>query len=519
MKRLMIIIFLCVVSIPTFSQFATVWKKTSGDANLPAWFTASNNNVRNLAYGNNHIYLVQRNSGATVKIVSPSDGSDVGELNNGSGVISGGTFILNDVEVSSNGEIFACNLTSNASTSAFKIYRWTSEGGTPTNVISYTGLATRMGDFITVVGSTADNSAIIYAPSAVSTSVIKFTTTDNGASWTASTITLSDVAMGSGPSVYPVSNSSSANFFVKSSGQNIKEYSSAGTLQATLSGGIIATGNIDVAYFESGANKLVATVKFGSTATDNLLNLADVTSGTATATLYGSSVSLGTYNNEANGGNCAVKNNGNGSFDIFFVSPGNGFACVRTNAAPLPVELTSFTAIVNGRNVKLVWNTASELNNFGFEIERATINTWNKIGFVEGAGNSNTPRSYAFVDGFAQGVAQYRLKQIDRDGSFEYSSIVEANIALSANDLTLAQNYPNPFNPTTNISFVMPTQTKATVKVYNSIGQTVAIMFDGIAQEGLNIVTFDASSIPSGIYFYTLQSGNSIETKKMMLIK
>jgi hypothetical protein len=189
-------------------------------------------------------------------------------------------------------------------------------------------------------------------------------------------------------------------------------------------------------------------------------------------------------------------------------------------SSPLPVELTSFSAIAKGNRVELQWNTATELNNYGFDVERSTSGTWTKIGFVEGAGTSNAPKSYSFIDGSAQGAVQYRLKQIDRDGQFTYSSVVEVMIANAAERYELAQNFPNPFNPVTTIRFAVKQNEHATVKVYDIAGREVAMLFSDAAQPGqMYNVQFNATGLASGIYFYVLQTPNVREVKKMQLLK
>ncbi len=196
--------------------------------------------------------------------------------------------------------------------------------------------------------------------------------------------------------------------------------------------------------------------------------------------------------------------------------------------APLPVELTSFSAALNGKNVTLHWSTATETNNLGFEIERkglyrstdGSMNQWINLGFVEGAGTSNAPRSYSFLDASASGAVEYRLKQIDRDGSFSYSTTVETQIALSPEEYSLHQNFPNPFNPTTVIRFAVPNDQRVTVKVYNLLGQEVRTLFDGIAPGGeLHSVNFDASGLSAGVYYYSLTTPDRSDVKKMLLLK
>lgn len=195
----------------------------------------------------------------------------------------------------------------------------------------------------------------------------------------------------------------------------------------------------------------------------------------------------------------------------------------ENTSSPLPVELTSFTAVTKGNKVELLWNTATELNNHGFEVERSTRNSgaWENLGFVSGAGNSNAPKSYSFIDASAQGAVQYRLKQIDNDGRFTYSNIVEVTVvAALTQNYELAQNFPNPFNPTTTIRFAVKNSEHASVKVYDVTGREVTTLFNDVAQPGQQYnVQFNAAGLSSGIYFYVLQTSSFREVKKMQLLK
>ncbi|MHB9011475.1 MAG: choice-of-anchor Q domain-containing protein [Ignavibacteriaceae bacterium] len=200
----------------------------------------------------------------------------------------------------------------------------------------------------------------------------------------------------------------------------------------------------------------------------------------------------------------------------------------QPSADPLPVELTTFTAASTGSTgsatVLLKWETATEVNNYGFDIERqvgssqSAIGNWEKIGFVQGSGNSNSPKSYSFVDlSPLSGNSQYRLKQIDNDGSFKYSSVVK--VTTLPKQFSLGQNYPNPFNPTTTISFSLPVDSKVELDVYNTIGQRVANLANGEMQAGYHNVEFNASRLASGIYFYRITAGSFNEVKKLILLK
>ena len=194
--------------------------------------------------------------------------------------------------------------------------------------------------------------------------------------------------------------------------------------------------------------------------------------------------------------------------------------------APLPVELTSFTSNINGRNVKLNWVTALEQNNTGFDVERKTSSgIWNKVGFVKGKGTINTPSNYSFEDrNLNTGKYNYRLKQIDANGNFEYhnlNSVIEVGLPAK---FDLSQNYPNPFNPTTKIGFQLPVDGKVSIRIYDMTGREVkTILNNELRSAGYYTIDFNSSGLASGAYFYRFigESGGvqTLITKKMVLLK
>lgn len=194
----------------------------------------------------------------------------------------------------------------------------------------------------------------------------------------------------------------------------------------------------------------------------------------------------------------------------------------------IPVELTSFTAKAIDNLVLLNWTTATELNNYGFEIQRTsdrTFSNWNSIGFINGKGTTSEPQSYSFRDeNLSSGKYYYRLKQIDFDGSFEYSYVVEVEI-LNPNEFVLYQNYPNPFNPSTTISWSLPTSSWVSMKLVNSLGQEIDKIVEGYYESGKHSKLYNINStLPSGIYFYKVEFLTNdgkfySDVKKLSLIK
>lgn len=187
----------------------------------------------------------------------------------------------------------------------------------------------------------------------------------------------------------------------------------------------------------------------------------------------------------------------------------------------VPVELVSFVASVDKNVVDLRWVTATELNNKGFEIQRRTENaSYQSIAFVQGKGTTTQVNGYTYSDVVDQaGIYYYRLKQVDFDGTYEYSNEVMVNIIALPGQYALAQNYPNPFNPTTSIEFVIPQSGLVNLSVFNLLGEKVAELVNEVKESGSYSVNFNASNLSSGTYIYTLSANGNITSRKMTLIK
>lgn len=192
----------------------------------------------------------------------------------------------------------------------------------------------------------------------------------------------------------------------------------------------------------------------------------------------------------------------------------------------VPVELTSFTGAFVGNNVELKWTTATELNNRGFEIQRSVNGSaFATVAFVEGNGTTTEQKQYSFTDRNVEsrGNYAYRLKQIDYNGTFEYSSVVNLGSTLPV-EFVLDQNYPNPFNPSTTIAFAVPVKSDVTLEVYNLIGQKIMTLVQGEVEAGTHKEVLNATSMSSGVYLVKLtavgENGSQFtSSKKMTLLK
>lgn len=358
-KNLLLILMLFFTTI-SFSQVSTIWEKSSAQGNYPKFlgtgntergfaygksvlepvtknwslsaaggnypaFFGTGSTERGFAYGNNHLYVVSRLNSPHILILDAANGDSLGQLDNTG--ISGGTFTMNDIEVSDDGIIFVCNLTTNASTSAFNVYRYDTEGSTPVKVIEYTGSAFRFGDKMTVTGSASDNSLVIWAVGSSSSTVVKFTTTDNGATFTPEAITLSDGNTGGSAAIWP--SNDLATLYINSNGNVPKQYMANGTFEASMSGTIVSTGSNALRVIETTGGKYLVTYNYGATAEN--LRFVDITNGFANAVLMQVTENLGTVSNGNGTGDVDVKDNGDGTFTAFILSTNNGIASYTFN--------------------------------------------------------------------------------------------------------------------------------------------------------------------------------------------
>lgn len=225
---------------------------------------------------------------------------------------------------------------------------------------------------------------------------------------------------------------------------------------------------------------------------------------------------------------------------LFFRFIDAGIGVGISSSGALPVELNSFTASYTAKGIILNWQTATEVNNFGFEVQRSESDenqrNWIPLSFVQGHGTTSSPKDYFYTDSELPSANKiyYRLKQIDNDGTYAYSKELEVDISSITDikdenlkyDFVLEQNHPNPFNPSTIISYSVPSSSQVSLKVFNVLGKEVASLVDEIQSAGNYEAIFDASYLNSGVYFYRIKvvsierkNEQIYSTKKMMLIK
>ncbi len=221
----------------------------------------------------------------------------------------------------------------------------------------------------------------------------------------------------------------------------------------------------------------------------------------------------------------------------FYGGYGDGYSSALSDGIPLPVEITEFTAFHSIDNkIELYWQTATEVNNYGFEVQKSEDRTqnseesWESIGFVLGNGTTNSPKEYSFTDDLNPNLnltqVSYRLKQIDNDGTFAYSKVVTVDLTSITSveeniqyQFAVEQNFPNPFNPTTQIKYSIPSNSLVTLVIYNLLGSQVKTLVNEFQNAGKYNVDFNAEHLSSGVYFYRLSAGRFSETRKLLLLR
>ena len=201
----------------------------------------------------------------------------------------------------------------------------------------------------------------------------------------------------------------------------------------------------------------------------------------------------------------------------------------------LPVALRVLSVTARDGAAELRWSTETEINNYGFDIERRQCDDhpervqepgWWTVGFVQGGGTSAAPRDYSFTDrNLAAGRYAYRIRQIDNNGQAIYSAAAEVEVGLKPGRFELFDNYPNPFNPSTIIRYGLPERSKVRLQIYDMLGRAIETLVDQEQEARFFEYTWRAH-VPSGIYFCRLTANSTedpgrrfVQTKKMVLVR
>lgn len=513
------------ILVSVVGELMPIWSLCAANNTLPSWLSPTGNTERGMAYGfvnNNHrIYVVNR---PNITILNAATGDPVGTLNTAN--CSGGTFVLNDAEVTEDGIIIGANLTTSASSDPFKVYKWDSESSTATSILTYSGANIRLGDKITVVGSFSDNSAVLYAAANSSNKVYKWTMSGGSFNPAPLEITVAGITnTGTNPAVYPLRGGNN-NFIINGNSIRPREHTESGAFVKEVPVNLVDSRSNALRYIVSGSKRYLITFQYG-TGNENA-KVLEVSKGLDSAVLIETTPTLGpNANTTGAAGDIDYRVFAQGVYVYYVLSTNNGIASyLLVNDEIVPVELTSFTAHCETDGIHLNWTTVSETNNRGFEVERKmntdpNLSIWSTVGFVSGQGTSTEENHYYFIDalsGVKTGNVSYRLKQYDLDGTVTYSQVL--TVSLIPNKFELLQNFPNPFNPSTFINFHLPKNCIVSLKVFDILGKEVKNILDHEFKEaGVHQVNFDGSNLASGMYIYKLNAGEFSQIRKMMLLK
>ena len=526
MKKIYFLFFaLMAIGSVKSQNFNKVWAKFC-NGNDYWWFNtgaADNNNVVGLAYNpsTNKVLASRRNT--KIYVLNASTGALEDSLQVPTGTEA---FKHNKIRCTSDGVIYGISLATGAGTC--KIYRWASQTAAPTECAAFS-VTERTGDAFALSGS--GTSTTLYASGAAlaggasNTNIYVLTTFDGNNFLNTATIS---VPSGSGQwtnrSVDPVGTTPSAGVWVDMSGGPARRLNISGSAPSltaavgytTVTGynnGQAADAYCGMRYLQTvGNRKYVAFAGANNTGdgvTMRLLNVTDeaAVSTVGTDTLYTSGGGLWGYQTNANGtGDVAFKDNGDGSYDIFYLATNNAIACVKT-ATTLPVELSSFSASLKNNIVSLQWTTANEINNLGFDVEKSIDGEkFTSIGFVKASGNNNGS-TYNFNDeklNNKTGKVFYKLKQVDKDGKFSYSKIE----AISINNIKnfSFQLSENPVRGDVKLVLTNETESKLQITVSNSNGQQVYNQ-QLLSKKGTTNAVIAANSLKAGIYYITVTNG------------
>lgn len=311
MKKIYLLLFFAI----SFIGNAQInWRRSSATTNYPSWM-GTGNTERGMGALGDKMYVVTRNGGARIKVINGVNGNDLADVSDYT-TVSGGTFALSDVEVSTNGSILACNLTTSSNSDAFKIYKWDSETAVPSVYINYQNTDSadniRLGDCFTVTGDITANAVIMAGGQVVGTSgatavhkVVRWVVT-GGVLGEPTVITLGSFGLNSNNLVAtPETISANPDFFVNSTGRTVYKCNANGSFTGETLTGVVALSSSDTKYFEVGLRKYIAAYTYGNNA--EFVRLVDVTFGIGSGTTVSLTPTLGAISNANGAGGLGIK--------------------------------------------------------------------------------------------------------------------------------------------------------------------------------------------------------------------
>lgn len=308
----------------------------------------------------------------------------------------------------------------------------------------------------------------------------------------------------------------SSNVMVMINGPDTLTVNQTADYTVTISGGPLVRGGTNIAASSGDLNISTGLQKISGELTHTSPKAP--VSGVVTFNFsYTAPSSTGDATLYANGN--SVNFNGGSNGDEWNFAPDK----IITVTDVIPVELTAFSAEAKDGNIYLQWMTATEINNRGFEVERKLNDEngiWNSVGFVQGGSTTTELSNYSFIDkNLPAGSYNYRLKQIDFDGSYTYYLLNETVNLSTPAGFELSQNYPNPFNPSTKIKYTVNNRSFVTLKVFDITGKEIAVLIEKEQDAGQYEITFNADKLAGGIYLYKLNAGDFSAVNKMIYLK
>lgn len=533
----------CAAPVTAQTSFTRNWEFSDNVNTKPSYLSGA----RALAWGMvsdgsggmQEVVLVSHNANGPfeIEILDPSDGSNTGNLD-----VSGVADVsrdVQDVEISEDGVIIACNEVNNrfltSSDETFRCYRWDSLTDSPTEVLAYTppdqdggGQADWIGRLTSVTGRADDNTLTIMTPASSlgqgnPDNIYRFTTADNGASFTVDVVDRTGNESTAGIGAATPLGTGASDFVVNMGGENPLVYASDGTFQTEMTSGVVSAFSHSIKYFSVGTRTFIGTFNYGSSATGDRAEFADVSAGFASALPEGNTPPLGTAtNNNANGtGDLAVRVNGDNTITTFVLATNTGIGSYTSDTA-LPVELAGFTAGRAGSGAVLSWTTLAEENNSGFAIERSLDGRpFQEIGFEPGHGTTTESIAYSFTDAgvpYGTSEATYRLRQVDVDGTTAMSG--EQSVRFTPDAVSLIGSVPNPVTSgMTKIRFELPEASHVRLSVYDVLGREVATLIDEQREARQHSVPFNASTLASGTYLIRIETDRGAMTQKMTVAR